>query len=215
MLRPIVDFCLNARALLANVFGNIDDLYLFAFVAMFYVSFSLHAVRDISVFRKLVTASLILYLIGAIGYLVMPALGPFIYEPGLSAAAALNQQHMLALVDALKTGGTVWISQNGQANLLAGPAAMPSLHTAASGLFLIFAWRYERWLTVLYVPLFAFILIEAVATRWHYVVDLPAGAMLAVACFVVAEFIYRPVKKVRSVEANPSLDGWVPEAQAA
>lgn len=206
MVRPIVDMCMGARIYLKSIFGNIDDMYLFAFVAMFYISFCIHAIRDSLVFRKLVCASLMLYFAGAAGYLVMPAIGPFIYEAGLSDAAAANQRYMLALIDALKSGGVDWIATNGQANLLGGPAAMPSLHTAASGMFLIFAWRYERWLAVLYVPLFIFILIEAVATRWHYVADLVVGGVLALACAFMAELIYRQANGARCRTIDKSGD---------
>ena len=59
---------------------------------------------------------------------------------------------------------------------------MPSLHVAHATLFTLFAFRRLRWLGWSFLVLLGFIVIEAVATGWHYFVDLPAGAALAVGC---------------------------------
>lgn len=215
-LQPVVDACFAIRHWLAAHLGNIDAAYLFAFIAMFYASFIVHAVRDIAVFRKLVVAVFCVHLLGAAGYLAWPALGPFIYEDGANAVATAAQAGMQRLVLSIKAGGADWLAVNGQANLLAGPAAMPSLHTAVSAIFVIFAWRHERWLRWAYLPLFAFILVEAVATRWHYVVDLAAGGVLAFACVAIADLVYRPVKRgSRALDDTPWSSADEPKAAIA
>lgn len=193
-VRPLIDAAFAARAWLESALGDVDSLYLLAFVAMFYASFIVHAVRDATVFRKLVIASLLVHALGAFSYLAMPAVGPFVYESGASALATMHQAHMLELHHVLRAEGAVWLTANGSENLLAGLAAMPSLHTAASAVFLYFAVRHERWLACLYAPLFLFILIEALATRWHYLIDLPVGLALAAVCVVIAERVAPPVR---------------------
>lgn len=189
-LRPLIDFCFAIRAHLEATVGDIDRWYLLGFVLMFYLSFILHAVQSSAIFRRLVVASFLVHALGALLYLVMPAVGPFIYEQGGNAAATRSQIAMLEAHHTLRATGTVWLSANASQNLMAGLAAMPSLHTAASAVFLYFGWRYLPVLLPLYLPGFLFILIEAVATRWHYVIDLPVGAALAAFSIWAAHRVY-------------------------
>src|SRR5690606_38290906 len=88
----------------------------------------------------------------------------------------------LSVRDDIVNGGASWIAANGGTHITVGLAAMPSLHTGGSFLFLLFAWRHAQVLLPLYLPLFAFISIDAVASRWHYFIDLPAGVVLALGC---------------------------------
>ena len=189
-LRPVVDGSFAVHHGLTSIFGNIEWLYLFAFLAMFYFSFFLYALRDGVLFRKVVLASLLVHALGAFSYLILPAIGPFLYEAGVNGAEAIKQQHMLSIFLAHSGPdgtGAAWIAKNGAESMFAAAAAMPSLHTATTAVFLYFAWEYARPLTWLYVPLFLFIIIEAVATRWHYIVDVPVGIVLAAICCFIAE----------------------------
>ena len=196
-LRPLIGLCFQIRAVIAAYAGNIDTFYLFGFVAMFYLSFIVHAVRSPLVFRRLVVASFLVHALGALSYLAAPALGPFLYEAGANEFASGSQAGMLEAHRQIVQGGASWLALNGSANLSAGLAAMPSLHTAAAAVFLYFAWRYERWLAVPYLPIFLFILVEAVASRWHYVIDLPAGLALAALCIAAAHRLYPEERRQR------------------
>jgi hypothetical protein len=186
-LRPLVDACFALRQAISPVIGLDSNFYMTAFIAMFYVSFCFHALRSPHQFRTLFLAALIFQGMGALAYLVMPAIGPFLYESGIEPLQTGAQQSMLAVRGHIVSGGADWIAANGGTHITVGLAAMPSLHTGGSFLFLLFAWRYARILLPLYVPLFAFISIDAVASRWHYFIDLPAGIALAFACAWAAE----------------------------
>ncbi|MFT4027739.1 MAG: phosphatase PAP2 family protein, partial [Novosphingobium sp.] len=186
-LRPLVDGCLALRRAMAGVVPLDSNIYMTAFISMFYLSFCFHAVRDPHHFRTLFLAALIFQGAGGLAYLVMPALGPFIYETGVEPIQTAAQQSMLRIYHENLDGGSPWISAHGATYLTTGLAAMPSLHTGGSFLFLLFAWRYARVLTVIYVPLFGFIAINAVASRWHYLIDLPVGIALALGSAWIAE----------------------------
>ena len=54
---------------------------------------------------------------------------------------------------------------------------------------LYFAWRNARILVPVYALFFTFILVSAVATRWHYLIDLPVGLLLAIVSIRIAERI--------------------------
>ncbi|MBT2134251.1 phosphatase PAP2 family protein [Croceibacterium sp. LX-88] len=186
-LRPLVLACFALRRALVPIVPLDSNLYMTAFIGMFYVSFCYHALRTPEHFRTLFLAALIFQGLGAIAYLLMPALGPFLYEPGLEPLQSGAQAGMLEAWRQNAANGEVWLAANGSLNFTAGVAAMPSLHTGGSFLFLLFAWRYGRVLVPLYILLFGFIAIDAIANRWHYLVDLPVGIALAFASAWLAE----------------------------
>ena len=185
--RPVVEACFYLREAMAPLIPLDSNFYMVAFIAMFYLSFCFHALRSPHHFRTLFLAALLFQGLGAIAYLVMPALGPFLYESGVEPMQTAAQHSMLGAYRANTAGGGEWIAVNGATHLTVGLAAMPSLHTGGSFLFLLFAWRYARVLVPLYILLFAFISIDAVASRWHYLIDLPVGIALALGCAWAAE----------------------------
>lgn len=201
--RPLVDTCFVLRETLAPLIPLESNFYMVGFITMFYLSFCLHALRDTHSFRTLFLAALLFQGMGAIAYVIMPALGPFVFEAGVEPMQTAAQQGMLEAYRANVAEGAAWIEANGATHLTVGVAAMPSLHTGGSFLFLLFAWRYARVLTPIYVLLFAFIAIDAVASRWHYLIDLPAGVALAWVSAWAAERLNRSADAPST--ASPSL----------
>ena len=186
MFRPVVAGTIRFHNGLAVLIGPIDWLYLFAFLAMFVCSIIVHSSRSFPVFRKMILTAMLVHILGGLSYLIAPALGPFLYEPGVNALETQRQIFMLAAHDAAVPGGISWFRTQGSEFLATGLAAMPSLHVASSAVFVYYAWKHERFLTWFYLPLFGFIMIEAVATRWHYLVDIVAGlGLTALAIFIV------------------------------
>lgn len=208
-LRPLVDACFEIRHATAPVVPLDSNYYMIAFIVLFYLSFCVHAVSDRQEFRTLFIAALLFQATGALAYLAMPALGPFIYEEGLEPLATAAQRGMLASYEANVAGGAAWIAANGGAQLTAGVAAMPSLHSGGAFLFLLFAWRSARVLVPLYLLLFGFIATDAIANRWHYLVDVPVGMALAAACaWVAIRLCGRDVAKFEVArERRPTLAG--------
>ena len=202
-LHPIVATCFAIRRAIAPVIPLESNLYLTAFITMFYVSFCFHAVRSTHDFRTLFLAALLFQGLGALAYLVMPALGPFTFEQGVEPLTTGNQQAMLAAYHANMAGGAQWIAAQGGTFLVAGVAAMPSLHAGGSFLFLRMAWRHARVLVPLYSVLFGYIAIDAIATRWHYLLDLPAGIALALFCVWAAEKLNPRTEEEADLESNP------------
>lgn len=190
MLRPAVDGSLAIHRMLAAMVGPIDGLYLFAFLAMFGCSIIVHSSRSFPVFRKAVLTAMLVHVLGGLSYLIAPALGPFVYEHGVNALETHRQVFMLGAHNASLPGGISWFETQGPEFLATGLAAMPSLHIASSAVFVYYAWRHERHLSWGYVPLFIFIMIEAVATRWHYLVDIVAGLGLTALAIFLVEFSF-------------------------
>lgn len=192
MVRPIVDMCFYIRENLLFFISYDSNFYMLGFIALFYTSFLYHAIKTPEHFRTLVISVLLLQAFGALAYLVAPAVGPFIYEKGIDPTITSGQLYMLDFYRDSVAQGPAWIAGEGSVNFTVGLAAMPSLHAAGAFLFFLFAWKHGRVLVPLYSFLLFFILVTSVATRWHYVIDIPVGLALAWGCLRAAEKIRGP-----------------------
>jgi hypothetical protein len=192
-MRPLVEGSFAVHNAIGSVLPMENHLYLFAFLAMFVCSIVVHSMRCFVVFRKVIFTAMLVHVLGALSYLIMPAVGPFLYEAGHNALETARQVHMYNGYQALMAGGRPWIAQHGADNMFAAVAAMPSLHVASSAVFVYYAFRYERWLGWCYLPLFLFIVVEAIATRWHYIVDVFAGMGLTALAIVICAWIFKPI----------------------
>ena len=186
-LRPLVDLCIFLRMRVFGFISSEANFYMTSFIAMFYCSFLYHAIKTPRHFRSLVISVLLLQSLGGLAYLVAPAVGPFLYEKGVDPNISVGQQGMLEFYRQSVATGPEWITQHGSIDFTAGLAAMPSLHAAGAFLFFLFAWKYGRVLLPLYSIILAFILATSVASRWHYLIDLPVGMALAWTCIQIAE----------------------------
>lgn len=186
-LQPLVDFCMFARVQLFGFIPYESNFYMTSFIGMFYWSFLYHAIRTPEQFRPLVIAVLLLQSLGGLSYLVAPAIGPFLYEAGVDAMIGNGQQNMLEFYRQSVAIGPDFIARHGSTHFTVGLAAMPSLHAAGAFLFFLYARKHAPLLVPLYAVVLAFILVTAVASRWHYLIDLPVGMALAWACIWTAE----------------------------
>jgi len=175
----------------------INHLYVNLFIGMFICSFIIHNLRGRDEFRRMFLASLLVQAMGAALYLLAPAVGPFLYHPSANAWIGSVQLYMYDLRSHMLSGGIDWLQANTGKHLTGGLAAMPSLHSAASFVFVYYAWRHCRWLTLLYGPAFAWILFEAMASRWHYGVDLIAGISLSCGSIALANLWMQTHEKAR------------------
>jgi hypothetical protein len=177
---PVVQLFKSVRAAIAAAAPiDVDPLYHHAFVVMFFASLLLHALFDAPArFRRFAMTVNLILLAGGVSYWLFPAIGPFIYGPGLNAQSAEAQRTMLL---GLNTAVASGVLPDGY--FVTPPAAMPSLHIAHSVVLALFAWRLSRPLGIVYVPIVAWMFIEAVASGFHYLIDLPAGVLLAWFCY--------------------------------
>ena len=211
VFRPIVDAAINLRLLITPIIPLESNFYMIGFIAMFYISFIMHAFRSYESFRNLFIAALIFQGLGAISYLIAPALGPFIYESGVDFPANGAQQNMLQFHQYIMSGGRDWLAENGSPGFTAGLAAMPSLHSGGAFLFFVFACRQMRLLAPMYAGILAFILIGAISTRWHYLIDVPAGILLAWFAIRLADYICGKNAQFISPDQDrvDDADGWI------
>ncbi len=109
----------------------------------------------------------LLYALSYLGYLFFPAQGPIEYLASAFAAPIPDGPiHQQVLRSVASTGGNL--------------GAFPSLHVGVSVYNCLFDLRYNRLRGLTYVLPVALIGVATVVLRYHYVVDVLAGALLAV-----------------------------------
>lgn len=185
-IRPVIDLCIAATEWLVSLHPMMGGFYVLSFIALFVVSFTVHALNCPKEFREVFIAALLLQGFGGFAYSLFPAVGPFIYELGPVDQITRSQLAMYEGYQEMLAGGIPWFETNGQLYFVAGLGAMPSLHSASTFLFTAYIWKYERRLFVIYAPILVLILIMAIGTRWHYAIDLPVGIALALFCMSAA-----------------------------
>ena len=68
---------------------------------------------------------------------------------------------------------------------------MPSGHTVIAVIVLFLSYRYARVLFYLFCPIAGALILSLVYLRYHYVIDLFAGAALAAGCSIIGPRLYR------------------------
>ncbi len=115
-----------------------------------------------------------------IGYLLFPAIGPRFTLEGIQTTGfqesplALSIQNILNRLENTKTD------------------AFPSGHTAVALMTLYYAWKCrEKKLFWILLPLVSALVISTVYLRYHYVIDVLAGVLLAVLTIYFAPLAYK------------------------
>lgn len=178
-LRPLIDIFYWIRINFFNAVPQTDTWYQFAFLLMFIAGFCQLAITRHPVYPRFCIGLLLGMYLGALSYLIAPALGPFIYEDGLNLQATQAQAGMLWAHQQAVKGGMAWIAEAGGGYFTGALAAMPSLHMCHALVMTWFIFQARSVLGWLFLLICFWVLIESVASRWHYVIDLPAGALLA------------------------------------
>ena len=144
------------------------------FIPYFATSLIWYLLGELPVARRFFAGLIGLYSIGFLGYLLVPASGPYL---------AFARLYSVAL-----TGG--WLTQANASVVDIGGNKVdvfPSLHCAASAFVLAFDYRHSRGRFWLFLVPVAGLWFSTVYLRFHYLVDLVAGfALAAVALRVTA-----------------------------
>lgn len=109
--------------------------------------------------------------IGYLGYLFLPAMGPHAWLASDTWKVALDGDFIGPAIRSLNANHHGAFPRD----------AFPSLHTANAVTLLLVAWRHDRRAFGVYLLPCAGLVAATVYLRWHYVVDVVAGAALAVA----------------------------------
>jgi membrane-associated phospholipid phosphatase len=172
----------------------LTDLFAFAYGTYFPMPLLLCALLQLrdrrEDFRELTTAIIVAMCLGFLGYITIPAgpprfsepLLPFFEPPQLRGALGLFE-HTQEVWDA---GNQVKVS-----------ASFPSMHAGLSFLTLVYAWRFGdvfrmRWaLFAVFLVLSLLLWTSTIYLRHHWLVDLPAGWLVAITAACAAPWLRR------------------------
>lgn len=168
----------------------LTDLMSFAYGSYYFIPVALIVVlyfRD--KFPELERSIFILlfgYYASFIGYILFPAIGPR-YTMAHLYSVPLEGSFLTDVVrDVLN-----FLEHNKR-------DCMPSGHTQIVLMTLSLAYRYERVLFYLLLPLICALILSTVYLRYHYVIDLLVGGGFAIGCMVLAPRLYDAWKKPHS-----------------
>lgn len=188
-LEPVIALFRTIRGLAPGDWDWFDHLYQLGFVLMFVLSFAVLAVSRDRHYPHFVLGIMLVMIVGGLAYLIAPAVGPFLFEDGMNEAATAAQAGMWKVYGMVTEQGAPWIAANGPDYFTGALAAMPSLHIAQAA---VMTWYMNRSRLIVRWPFLAiliFILIESVVSRWHYLIDAPAGLTVAAAAILIANRI--------------------------
>ena len=191
-LEPVIALFRAIRGLAPAGWAWFDHLYQLGFVLMFVLSFAVLAVSRDRHYPHFVLGIMLVMIIGGLAYLVAPAVGPFLFEDGMNAAATAAQAGMWRVYGTVVAEGAPWIAANGSDYFTGALAAMPSLHIAHAAVMTWYMHRSRLIVRWPFLVILLFILIESVVSRWHYLIDAPAGLMVAAAAILIANRICDP-----------------------
>jgi membrane-associated phospholipid phosphatase len=153
--------------------------YLSYFVAPGLLACLLYWRGERVLFREYLVSLCVVTLLGYAGYLLVPAVGPYVFQSSLfpTRLPGGEQTHfLLSEVDKLKG-----VARD----------CFPSMHTAHTTVVLVFAWRYRRWLGLAYLPIAIGLYFSTLYLRMHYVVDVFAGFAVSAAAVTLGPRLER------------------------
>jgi membrane-associated phospholipid phosphatase len=119
------------------------------------------------------------YYVSFIGYILFPAIGP---------RYALTHLYSIPLEGSFITDfvrDTLNALEHNKRD------CMPSGHTQIVLMVLFLAYRYQKFLFYLFLPIISALILSTVYLRYHYVIDLLVGMALAIGCMIFSPRLYR------------------------
>ena len=119
------------------------------------------------------------YYISFIGYILFPAIGP---------RYAMAHLYSIPLEGSFITDfvrDTLNALEHNKRDV------MPSGHTQIVLMVLFLAYRHEKVLFYIFLPIICGLILSTVYLRYHYVVDLMVGVAMAVGCVIIGPTLYR------------------------
>lgn len=149
-------------------------------------------------FREMMCGLLVVSFFGLLGYLLVPAIGPFY---------TLRYQYTVPLAQPLE----VFNRQMQFLNFARITRdVFPSLHVGISMVVWLYAYRNSRRLFWILAPVIVSLWVSTVYLRYHYLVDCVAGLILAPLSFWVANWLFKRFGELQLAVVLPQAwAGWI------
>jgi membrane-associated phospholipid phosphatase len=139
--------------------------------------------RDVATARRYIFTLSVCFYVSYAGYFTIPAFGP---------RTALAEAHTVPLeTTPVARAISLTINQLEYTKL----DAFPSGHTMITVAVVIVAWRRLRWLFWVLLPVATLLIVSTVYCRYHYLVDVIAGIVLAFAAVPLGDRLYDQLRR--------------------
>jgi len=156
-----------------------DCAYFYHLIDIPLVACFIYMFRDRARFREMMSGLMVISFLGLVGYLLVPAIGP-IY--------ALRDQYTIPL----RQSGWVFNREVDFMNFARiRRDAFPSLHVGISFVVWLYAYRNSKKLFWVLSPLILSLWFSTVYLRYHYLVDVVAGLILAPLSYALGNWLFR------------------------
>jgi len=159
----------------------LNDFFFLSYTTYYFLALALGILlylRDLTVLRRYIFTLTFCYLVSYAGYFAVPALGP-------RYALADKQSVSLETTPIARTiAGTLNALENTKVDVF------PSGHTMIAVTVLLVAWRRAKDAFWYFLPVALCLIASTVYCRYHYVIDVLAGATLALASVPTGDWIY-------------------------
>jgi membrane-associated phospholipid phosphatase len=159
----------------------VNDVFYLFYSSYYFISLVLGFwlwARDRATARRFIFTLAIVYYVSYAGYFTIPALGP--------RTALAEAQRVSIQTTPISRAINDTINRLEQTKL----DVFPSGHTMVAVGVLLIAWKRARRLFWILLPIAVGLILSTVYCRYHYVVDVLAGAALAVATVPLGDWLY-------------------------
>ena len=169
-----------------------DFAYFFHVLNIPLVACFIYLARPRRRFREMMTGLIVVCFFGFLGYFAVPAIGPMYtlrdqFTIPLQAPLGLFNRQM-ELMDFARIPRDVF----------------PSMHVAISFLVWLYAYRNSRRLFWVLAPLILSLWVSTIYLRYHYLIDVLAGLILAPLCFWLSNFLFARLEEIALRVAVPN-----------
>jgi hypothetical protein len=166
-----------------------------AFIPYIYLSLALGCLGRPPLERdRFLTGWVFTYAISYLGYVFLPAQGPVVYHAADYHVTLQGGWFYQAVLRGVEASGGL-------------QGAFPSLHVGGSVYLCLFDLRTNRLRGLTYLPMVLLIYLSTLMLRYHYVVDLIAGTILAVGCIPLGQYAFDRWVGRREAAGLPALPG--------
>jgi membrane-associated phospholipid phosphatase len=166
--------------------------YFFHIINIPLVGCFLYVRRDRARFREMMSGLMVVCFFGLIGYLVVPAIGPMY---------TLRDQYTVPLHQSLPGFNREFDFMN-FARIRRD--VFPSLHVAISFVVWLYAYRNSKKLFWILSPLILSLWLSTLYLRYHYLIDVVAGLILAPLSYLLANRLFRHFGEIPVSVAIPA-----------
>jgi len=159
----------------------INDIFYIFYATYYFLALTLGLIlwlRNRSTARRFVFTLMVVYYVSYIGYFIVPALGPRFAQADLYSVSLTVTPVSRFINDTINSLEKTKFD------------VFPSGHTMVSVAVLLVAWKRARDVFWWLLPIATGLIISTVYCRFHYVIDLIAGASLAVVTVPLGDWIY-------------------------